>query len=125
MFRFDHIHLVCRDLAAVGTFLTDILGAEELRRTETESLKNWEYSIDGVRVFVRQQRTGELLAEANIRREGVDHLGLRVAEIGSACKHLIAAGCILHEGPSLVRHNLKTAFLMAPGGLLLELLQRD
>jgi catechol 2,3-dioxygenase-like lactoylglutathione lyase family enzyme len=123
MFRFDHLHIVCQDLPVLGAFLTDILGAKELRRAET--LKNWEYSIDGIKVLVRQRQVDEPLGDGDIRREGIDHLGLRVPEIAAACQYLVEAGCVLREGPTRVRGNLSTAFLMAPGGLLIELLQRD
>jgi hypothetical protein len=121
-FGFDHVHILCDDIAVVGGFLRDLIGATELRRNE--AIRNWEFELDGVRIFVRQRRKDEALAEASIRRAGADHLGFTVLDINAALDELIAANCTVVETRKQVREDLATAFLMAPGGLLIELLQR-
>jgi hypothetical protein len=121
-FAFDHVHVLCDDVATVGTFLHEVIGATELRRNET--IRNWELELDGVRIFVRQRRDDEPLAGVGIRRAGADHLGFTVLDIDAAIAELAAAGCTLAEARRQVRADLATAFLMAPGGLLIELLQR-
>jgi catechol 2,3-dioxygenase-like lactoylglutathione lyase family enzyme len=121
-FSFDHVHIVCAELEATGRFLSETIGATEIRRNE--AIRNWEYELDGVRIFVRESRGDEPLADAVIRREGVDHLGFAVADIDAAIARLSGAGCFLTQPKTQVRADLATAFLMGPGGVLVELLQR-
>jgi catechol 2,3-dioxygenase-like lactoylglutathione lyase family enzyme len=121
-FSFDHVHVICAELEATGRFLSETIGATELRRNE--AIRNWEFELDGVRIFVRESREDEPLADAVIRREGVDHLGFRVEDIDAAIDGLTAAGCVVTQPKVQVRANLATAFLMGPGGMLVELLQR-
>ncbi len=121
-FVFDHVHVLCDDVATVGNFLREAIGATELRRNE--AIRNWEFELSGVRIFVRQRRDDEPLADADIRRAGVDHLGLTVVDIDAAIAEFVAADCTVTEARKQVRADLATAFLMAPGGLLIELLQR-
>ena len=121
-FGFDHVHVLCDDVEIVGAFLRETIGATELRRNE--AIRNWEFELGGVRIFVRQRREDEVLQDAHIRRAGADHIGLTVPEIDAAIGTLTAAGCAVTEAKRQVRADLVTAFLMAPGGLLVELLQR-
>ena len=121
-FGFDHVHVLCDDVEIVGTFLREAIGATELRRNQ--AILNWEFELGGVRIFVRQRRNDELLADSGVRRAGVDHIGLAVPDIDAALESLVARGCTVSEARKQVRADLATAFLMAPGGLLIELLQR-
>ena len=121
-FGFDHVHVLCDDVEIVGTFLREAIGATELRRNQ--AILNWEFELGGVRIFVRQRRNDELLADASVRRAGVDHIGLVVPDIDAALESLVERGCTVSEARKQVRADLATAFLMAPGGLLIELLQR-
>ena len=119
---FDHVHVVCDNVETVGSFLRDVIGARELRRNA--AINNWEMVLGDVRIFVRQRRPDESLADASVRRAGVDHIGLAVADIVAEVERLTATGCSLVQAIARPRSDLATAFLMAPGGLLLELLQR-
>jgi catechol 2,3-dioxygenase-like lactoylglutathione lyase family enzyme len=121
-FTFDHVHVICDDVALVGGFLQTVIGAEELRRND--AIMNWEYRLSGTRIFVRQRRDDESIADGDIRRAGVDHLGFTVPDMDVALAQLGAAGCRIVQPKKELRADLVTAFLMAPGGLLIELLQR-
>jgi catechol 2,3-dioxygenase-like lactoylglutathione lyase family enzyme len=121
-FSFDHVHVICADIEAVGPFIRDVIGATELRRNA--AIMNWEFELDGVRIFVRQCRDDEPLADAGIRRAGVDHLGFAVPDLDAATDRLTAAGCTVVQPRKQVRAGLATAFLTGPGGLLIELLER-
>ena len=121
-FTFDHVHVVCDDVEIVGTFLREAIGATEVRRNQ--AILNWEFELGGVRIFVRQRREGEVLADAGIRRAGLDHIGLTVPDIDVAIETLLAKGCTVTEARRQARADLATAFLLAPGGLLIEVLQR-
>jgi catechol 2,3-dioxygenase-like lactoylglutathione lyase family enzyme len=121
-FSFDHVPVVCVELDATGRFLRETIGATEIRRNE--AIRNWEFELDGVRIFVRECREVEPLSDAVIRREGVDHLGFAVADIDAAIATLSGAGCVVTQSRTQVRAGLVTAVLMGPGGMLVELLQR-
>lgn len=125
MFEFDHVHVVCEDVEQVGAFLRDVIGAKELRKVETPEMRNWEYQLSDTRIFVRQKKENEVLSDGSIRRAGVDHLGFSVPDLDAAIKRLVEAGCVLNQGPTLLRKGLSIAFVSGPGGLLMEILQRS
>lgn len=124
MFAFDHVHILCRDRRAVGDALTQVLGARQLRLEETLTAPNWEFELDGTRILVREQEEVEAAQPGAVRREGLDHLGLKVADIEEAVSRLVGAGFVLEKGPIRPRADLSVAFLSGPGGLLIEILQR-
>ena len=120
---FEHVHILCEDVAVVGKFLVETIGAEELRRNPANM--NWEFQLGPVRIFARQRRTDEHLADESVRRRGLDHIGFTTDDIEQEMPRLIDAGCVVVTGTTLPRAGVTTAFVMAPGGLLIELLQRN
>ncbi|HMN87225.1 MAG TPA: VOC family protein [Bauldia sp.] len=121
MFTFDHVHIVCRDIPAMGAFL-EVLGARE--RVRNEATKNWEYDLAGMRIFVRAHREGETFGPGTIRRDGLDHLAFTVPDLDAAVARLVAAGARVAIGPTQVRPDLATCFVEGPDGLYLEVIWR-
>lgn len=121
-FAFDHVHVVCDDIEILSTFLCDVIGAEEIARRGPYD--NWAFSLQGVQIFVRQHRPDEELQPDTVQRAGLDHIGLRVSDVDRTVRELESKGCILTRGPEQILPDLRIAFLLVPGGLLIEVLRR-
>lgn len=121
-FEFDHVHVVCDDIDALSAFLCDVIGAKEVSRGGP--FDNWAFSLQGVQVFVRQHRPDEELQPDTVRRAGLDHIGLRVNDVDQTVRELEDKGCTLTRAPVQILPDLRIAFLLVPGGLLIEVLKR-
>lgn len=121
-FTFDHVHVVCEDINVLSAFLCDVIGAQEVSRGGP--FDNWVFSLQGVKILVRQHRPDEELQPGSVRRAGLDHIGLRVEDVDEAVRELENKGCTLTRAPVQILPDLRIAFLLVPGGLLIEVLKR-
>ena len=125
MFAFEHVHLVCRDVAAMEHFLVEVLGGRRISHRVTNGMLNIEVEVGGGLVFLRDVRPGEDRAE---RKSGqpaaIDHIGFRVDDMAAAVRRLNAHGVNLIEGPHDWRDDLAFAYAAGPEGVVIELLDR-
>lgn len=121
-FSFDHVHVICEDINVLSAFLCDVIGAEEVSRGE--QFDNWVFSLQGVRILARQRRPKEELQPGEVRRAGLDHIGFQVDDVDKTVRALEGKGCTLTRAPVQILPDLRIAFLLAPGGLLIEVLKR-
>ena len=125
--RYLHTMVRVRDLDASLHFYCDLLGLQEVRRTENEAgrftlvflaaLKNLEQSA--------AERSPELELTYNWDPEtyqggrNFGHLAYKVDDIYAACQRLMDGGVVINRPP----RDGNMAFVRSPDGISIELLQ--
>jgi len=119
---FDHVHLRTPDPEATAQWYERVLGAEVVR-----SLQKGEQRIDlklgGMNIFLAPSPEGEQSAAAH-PHQGLDHFGLRVSGIDALVDEIKAKGVEFTREPTTMRPGVRVAFLKAPQGVSIELLER-
>ena len=125
-FIVNHIHLKSADPAATAewfrtafnvTIDSDIVRpvGDRFIRTTTEG---------GLAINISSERSGEALGPADDNPHyGLEHFGFDTADIEADIARLVALGAVLKEGPIGVAPAARVAFIGAPGGIRIELIQ--
>ena len=122
-FTYDHIHLRSPDPAAAAGFYTSVLGATELDRVHNGPVLRVILSLAGLRLFIDQVPPGTP-APPTPPFLGVEHIGLAVEDLDAVVSEMTAKGVEFTMPPTSLRPDLKIAFIQAPDGVRVELLQR-
>ncbi|GJD78400.1 VOC family protein [Methylobacterium gregans] len=121
-YSIDHVHLRSRDPVAAAGFYVTVFGAREVDRVG-DPVSRVVLDLGGLRVFIEQAPAD--IAEAAVPpHRGIEHIGLRVADIDAALADLAARGIPLAIRLTQVNPALRTAFLDGPDGVRIELLER-
>lgn len=93
-FKFDHVHLVCRDVDAMVRFFERIFAAERISyNPDFKGSASAVVRLGDMRVFVRGIRPGETPeAVAPESVQGLDHFGIGVHDVEEAARWLKARG---------------------------------
>jgi catechol 2,3-dioxygenase-like lactoylglutathione lyase family enzyme len=120
---FDHFHLRSLDPDEAARFYVEHLGAEISNRVETDTSLRVILVLAGLRLFI--ERAPETTpAGPSMPYRGLEHFGLRVADIDAAVAQLERAG-VEFTMPITVRGpDLRIAFLRGPDNVSIELLER-
>jgi catechol 2,3-dioxygenase-like lactoylglutathione lyase family enzyme len=123
-FTFDHIHLFSRNPEATAAFYERNFGAEVIR-TMQQGKPRIDLKLGGANIFILDV-SGDPKAAAGPAHphQGLDHFGFEVKEIDKVCAELKAKGVVFTRGPETVRPGVRIAFLTAPEGVSIELLER-
>ncbi|MDA1297866.1 MAG: VOC family protein [Chloroflexi bacterium] len=79
----------------------------------------------GLAINISGARTGEKLGPADADPHlGLEHFGFDSADIDADIKRLVGLGATVKEPPREVAPGTKIAFIAAPGGVRIELIQR-
>jgi catechol 2,3-dioxygenase-like lactoylglutathione lyase family enzyme len=101
-FRFDHVHLVCRDVDAMVDFFKRTFDAERISyNPDFNGAPSAVIRLGSMRIFVRGLREGEVPdAVAPNRVQGLDHFGIGVDDVEEAAKWLKARGAVFSVEPT-------------------------
>ena len=122
---FDHVHLVAKDPKATANWYVEKLGGEVLRSVEARGAPQIYVSIAGAMVIVRGQRPAESADAKPGLQWGVDHFGLRVkGDFDAFCAGLRGKGVTFSLDPVDINPATRIAFINAPDGVSIELLDR-
>jgi catechol 2,3-dioxygenase-like lactoylglutathione lyase family enzyme len=122
-FTCDHIHLRSLDPVAAAGFYTSVLGATELDRVQNGPALRIILSLAGLRLFIEQVPPGTAAPPAP-PFVGVEHIGLAVEDLDAVASEMAGKGVEFTMQPTVLRPDLKIAFIQAPDGVRIELLQR-
>lgn len=122
-FAFDHIHLRSPDAEAAAAFYVDNLGAEIRDRVMNGDALRVVMNLGGVAMFIEQVPAGTPPAPVT-PHQGIEHIGLRVADLAATAASLKAKGVRFTVEPKSPKPGLSIAFIAAPDGVTVELLQR-
>ncbi len=124
-FGWDHIHLRSPDPEATAQWYERMLGAEVIRSMQ-QGKPRIDLKIGGANVFVAPVAPGDgVNPPPTTPYQGLDHFGLVVRGIDGIVAELKAKGVAFTREPTTVRPGVRVAFLRAPEGVSIELLDRD
>jgi catechol 2,3-dioxygenase-like lactoylglutathione lyase family enzyme len=118
-----HLHLRCRDIEASRDFYVKVLGAEELRHYHTD------YGLEII--FLNFKDTRLALSPCSDRQAppengeplGIYQLAFQVENLEEVLAQLQARGARLKGAPKTPNAGVKAAFIEAPDGVEIELMQ--
>ena len=119
----DHIHLRSRDAVAAAGFYVAAFGAREVKRVGADPVERVVLDLGGLAVFI-EQAPDTVHPAAATPCLGLEHLGLRVADIDAAMADLEARGVPVRTPITVRAPGLRIAFVEGPDGALIELLER-
>lgn len=121
-FIYDHIHLRSPDPEATAQWYERVFGAEVIR-IEQQGAPRIDLKIGGTNIFLAASPQGEQAA-AGHPHQGLDHFGFRVSGLDAIVDEMKAKGVQFTREPTTMRPGVRVAFLTAPEGVSIELLER-
>ena len=122
---FDHVHLVSQDPKTTAAWYVDKLGGRIVRDIEVRGAPQVYVAIGNAMVLVRGQRPAETVAAKPGLQWGVDHFGLQVkGDFDGFCGELKSKGVAFSLEPTDINPATRIAFIRAPDGVSVELLDR-
>jgi lactoylglutathione lyase len=124
-FTYDHLHLRSPDPEATAQWYERHLGAEVIRTTQ-QGKPRVDLKLGGAKVFIAPVAAGDGVNPPPVTPyQGLDHFGLAVTGIDAIVAGLEAEGVEITRGPLTIRPGTRIAFLRAPEGVSIELLDYD
>lgn len=125
-YEFDHVHLKAVDPKATADWYVrafDFKIVSDAVRTWGDRFIRCE-TTDGTIVNISGSRTDEKMGEPDASAHwGLEHMGIAVEDMVYEIERLTGLGAQLLEGPVHVPNGPTIAFIKAPGGVRVELLQ--
>ena len=121
--QLDHIHMRGRDPEAVADFLSRHFDFEIVDRMQVRDLPRVVLRLGELTVFIEGATEGTPGVPAMPFR-GIEHICLRTPDIAARAERLERAGVPLLSPVSEIRPGVKVAFVQAPDGILVELIER-
>ena len=123
---FDHVHLVSTDPDAAASWYADKLDGEIGDRYERGGAPQIFVKVGDATLIIRGQREGERAGDRQGLEWGVDHFGFSVAgDFEAYCSGLERAGVEFRMNPTRINDATQIAFITAPDGVSIELLNRS
>ena len=123
-YTYDHIHLLSEDPMATAQYFNRMFGAAIVESVQTDGQPRVDLDLNGLVIFIARTAPGTR-PSADHPHQGLDHFGLKVADIAAAAAELKAKGAEFTTEPHQLRPGLKIAFMLAPGNIRIELLERE
>ena len=122
---FEHIHLLTPNPNATAGWYEQMFGAQVIRSTP-DGKPRIDIKLGGMDIFVLpvDPKDSNVGAPPKTPHQGLDHFGLRVDDLDTTMAELKLKGVEFTRGPITVRPGLRVAFLRAPEGVSIELLER-
>ena len=122
---FDHVHLVARNPQATADWYVENLGGKVVRSLDVKGAPQIYVSFGGFIVIVRGERPSESARDKPGLQWGVDHFGVRVkGDFNAFCDGLRKRGVTFSLEPTDFNPTTRIAFINAPDGVSVELLNR-
>ena len=125
-YEFDHVHLKAPDPKATADWYVRAFGLKII----SDAVRPWGdrflrcETSDGAVVNISGARTDEKMGDPDASAHyGLEHMGIKVEDMAAEIPRLTAMGAQLMEGPVDVPGGPIIAFIKAPGGVRIELLQ--
>jgi len=124
-YAWDHIHLRTANPEATAQWYERMLGAEVVR-TMQQGKPRIDLKLGGANIFIAPVAPGDGVNPPPVTPyQGLDHFGLTVSGIDAVVAELKAEGVEFTRDPTTVRPGVRVAFLRAPEGVSIELLDRN
>jgi len=124
-FSWDHVHLRSPDPESTAQWYERMLGAQVIRSMQ-QGKPRIDLKLGGANIFIAPVAAGDgVNPPPATPYQGLDHFGLCVTGIDAAVADLKAKGVEFTREPTTVRPGVRIAFLRAPQGVSIELLDRN
>ncbi len=124
-FAFDHIHLRSPDPEATARFYQEKFGATVKQRVMHDGQPRVDLDLGGLALFISGTADpAYAAAQAASGHKPLDHFGLTVRGMADVVAALKAKGVEFTMEPRSPRPGITIAFLRAPDGVLIELIDR-
>jgi catechol 2,3-dioxygenase-like lactoylglutathione lyase family enzyme len=122
-----HIHIKSEDPKATADWFAEAFGfkllSDQMRAVGDRFIRLED--AKGVLIIVSGPRSGETLnAPATGVHRGLEHFVMETTDLRRDIDRLSAIGAQLFEGPTEFPGNIHIGFLVAPGDVRIELIQR-
>ena len=125
-YEFDHVHLKAPDPAATANWYVRAFDFTIV----SDAVRPWGdrfvrcQTTDGAIVNISGSRTNEKMGGSDASAHwGLEHMGIKVDDMEAEVERLTRMGAKLLEGPIALAGGMQIAFIEAPGGVRVELLQ--
>ena len=123
-FTFEHIHLRSPDPEATAQFYERIFDAEIIR-SAPDGKPRIDMKVGGCMIFIAEVKPGDGVGDPPVSPyQGLDHFGFLVRDIDKVVAELKDKGAEFTMEPNDIRPGVRIAFLRAPEGVSIELLER-
>ena len=124
-YTWDHIHLRTTDPERTAQWYERVLGAQVIRSLQ-QGQPRIDLRLGGANIFIAPVAAGDgVNPPPTTPYQGLDHFGLSVSGIDAIVAELKAKGAEFTREPTTVRPGVRVAFLRAPEGVSIELLDRN
>jgi lactoylglutathione lyase len=121
----DHIHLISEDPETTAFWYAEKLGGRITAGQEVLGAPQFHLAFGDTFIIIRGRRPGEVLGHENGLHWGTDHFGFQVpGDFDGFCFELRKKGVRFTVDPVDFNPGLRLAFIEAPDGVSIELLQR-
>lgn len=122
-YRFNHLHIVCKDLENMIGFFTDALGARLKERKQFGGADGAALDLNGTNINLRVEKKDEVIAgDASQTRYGYDHMALEVKDIQQAMQELAPKGVKFLSDP-VDLGDMRVVFFKGPEQITIELME--
>jgi len=123
-FNLEHIHYRCQDVEAAAEYYVKMFDARIVKRTEARGIPIIRVELGGKTLALSPAPKGAEVAPVDDHLHyGVVHIALEVDDLDSAAAELKRRGADFAIEPTLVNPVTKAAFINAPDGMQVEILQ--
>lgn len=130
----DHIHIISEDPASAAQWYADMLDGSILGESEVRGAPQIAVAFGDIRLLIRSKRKGEAPSHPRGLQHyadyishntwGTDHFGFKVlGDLDQFCEDLRNKGAAFHQDPHDFAPGVRIAFLKAPDGVTIELVQ--
>lgn len=122
---FDHVHIISQNPEESAEWFVEMLRGKRGETVEIQGAPQIYISFDGAKIIIRGQRNGETALDKARVEWGTDHFAFQVkSNFHEYCEGLQSKGVKFTLNPTQFNPSTLIAFIEAPDGVSIELLQR-
>lgn len=121
---YDHIHLLSPEPMETARYFNRMFGARIVESVQSDGRPRVDLDLNGLDIFIARC-DADATPSAGHPHQGLDHFGLRVEDLDAAAAELRAKGAEFTSEPHEIRPGVRIAFVVAPGNIRVELLEKD
>ena len=123
-YTYDHIHLLSPEPMETAQYFNRMFGARIVESVQSDGNPRVDLDLNGLEIFIARCAE-DATPSAGHPHQGLDHFGLRVENLDDAAADLKAKGAEFTSEPHEIRPGVRIAFVVAPGNIRIELLEKD
>ncbi len=129
-YKFDHVHVKCRDIDAAKKFYEEMFHAKTFFDGELRGGRFIMMELGGTYLNLSEPGKGEELEPLKPRKDvwiryGIGHFGVQVKNLDEAARELKAKGAEFIWEPRDIRKGVRAAFIRGPENDVIEIIQRS